>query len=150
MVISPLKNESPIHLLSISLSTKGFSSDQYSVSVVFRFHQRLREDVVCVSETGAPCQAFKHHEGDQPPARQTAHHPVCANGAELVSPTWKEPDVACPVRRCCCVWTGPRLCNICTLLTAFLLKQEPPKRTRGSERFRHVSDPLCNLLKPEM
>lgn len=52
---------------------------------IIRFHQRLREDVLCLSETGAPGETVKHHERNQPSAQQTAHNPVRADGAELVS-----------------------------------------------------------------
>ena len=64
----------------------GFGPDQcFPPLCRLRVHQRLREDVLCLPEAGAPRQALQHHEGDQPPARQTAHDPVSADGAELVS-----------------------------------------------------------------
>lgn len=49
-----------------------------------RLHQCLREDVFCLLETGAACQTVKHHEGNQPVARQVADHAICEDGAELV------------------------------------------------------------------
>lgn len=62
-------------------------SEHHDLGFIFprlRFHQRLREDVFRLLETGAARQAVKHHEGNQPAAGSAADHAVRADGAELV------------------------------------------------------------------
>lgn len=50
-----------------------------------RLGKCLREDFVCVPETGTACQTGKHHEGNKLTAGQFIKDTICSLGPELVS-----------------------------------------------------------------